>query len=125
MKAEVARKLEEKAQIVAGNYSKPRELNVTNEIFEVRKIKPLTDTTAEVVFLKTATTGAVKLAVAFFYYVPYQGGTWFHFFVSYNHLNSLERLRETLDKCEEYNYRQSQCIGAREASQGAEVRSKP
>ena len=112
MKAEVSRKLEESAQKTAEMYSQVRGLNPTAEIFTVRKVKPLTETTAAVVYVKTPQKEGHehkrKLALAFFFYVPSDGGNWLHMFVSYNHIHSLKRLEEMLEKVEEYNHRENQ-----------------
>ena len=127
MKAERSRQLEDTATEVAANYSKRRDLNPTAEVFEVRKVKPLSETTAAVVYLKTATEKVVrrKLALAFFYWVPSgPQGKWLHMFISYNHLNSLERMRELLDTVEEYNHGQNQRKPTPEESETAQVRDQ-
>ena len=104
MKRQVSQKLEETVNYVAEMYSKVRDLNVSNETFHPHATEVLSETTAAVVFKKLPTR---KLALAYFFYVPSNGGKWLHMFVSYNHLRGLNRLSEMLQIMETYNHKQN------------------
>jgi len=101
MKKDVARKLDKKAYEIAENFSKTdREFNVNNEIFEVKKIKPLSESTGIVLFKKSSG----KYAVAFCYYISMSGGIWRYFFPTYDHIFGMESVRDFLSLVEDKNY---------------------
>lgn len=101
MKKELAISLYASVQEVARVFSNPnREKNYTNEIFEFEQIRPLSDTTAAIVFRKN--TG--KKAVAFFYYVNSGMGKWMYFFPSDSHILGMEHFGMMKQEAEEFNY---------------------
>ena len=101
MKKVVALALKKSAEKVAFNFSRPdREKNVNNEVFTVKSIHPLSESTAYVQFQKN--TG--KIGVAFFYYVNTRGGRWYYFFPTYDHCVGAEKLRDVLHDIEQENF---------------------
>ena len=101
MNKEVAKKLDKKAYEIAENFSKVnREFNVNNEKFEVKKIKPLSESTGIVLFKKSSG----KYAVAFCYYINMSGGIWQYFFPTYDHIFGMESVRDFLSLVEDKNY---------------------
>lgn len=98
---QMAAKLKNKAEEVARRFSNPaRQLNSNNETFEVGIIKPLSETVAVVFFNKN--TG--KKAVAVFYLVNYDGGSWFYFFPTDSHVLGFRKLEKVLQDVEELNF---------------------
>jgi len=74
---DVAVKLKEKAEAIAQRYSDPsRQHNGNAEAFLVEVIKPLSDTTASVTFLKSSG----KRALAFFQWINMGEGFWAYSF---------------------------------------------
>jgi hypothetical protein len=101
MKKEVAIKLKKKADEIAENYSRPnREFNVGNEIFEVQKIEPLSESTAIVLLKKSSN----KYAVAFCYLINMNGGTWRYFIPTYDHCIGMESVKPLLAAVEKTNF---------------------
>jgi len=102
MKKSIALSLREKADRVAFNFSRPdREKNVMQEIFQVKSIHPLSESTAYVQFKKN--TG--KIGIAFFYHINMAGGTWQYFFPTYDHCVGAEKLRDVLHSVEQENFK--------------------
>ena len=100
MKKTVALTLSKKAKEVAWNFSQPRELNPTNETFELKEIIPLSETTAYAKFLKSSG----KLAVAFFYFLNNQGGHWEYFFPTDSHIIGMSCMNSVLREVERHNF---------------------
>lgn len=98
----IAQKLQAKSVTIARNFSNPdREHNGNGETFAVRKIIPLSETTAAVTFNKN--TG--KIAIAFCYYINQSGGQWQYFFPSDSHLMGMKKVEPILDEIEKHNFR--------------------
>ena len=103
MQKELAKLLELKAAEVAKNYSNPdREYNYNKEIFEVKEIKPLSENTAAVYFLKQPSG---KLAMAFFFYVVNGNGWWGYFFPTDSHVLGMGIVGRCLWEVEQHNYK--------------------
>ena len=101
MRKVLALKLREKAEKIAYNFSRPdREKNVSKEIFTVKKIEPLSESTAIVHFQKN--TG--KVGIAFCYWIYMNGGQWEYFFPTYDHCVGAEKIREILHSVEVDNF---------------------
>jgi hypothetical protein len=101
MKKEVALKLNKKAYEIAEKFSNVnREFNVNNEKFEVKKIKPLSESTGIVLFKKSSE----KYAVAFCYYINMSGGMWQYFFPTYDHVFGMEAVKDFLSLVEDKNF---------------------
>ena len=102
MKAEIRRALREKVNKVAADFSRPdRDKNYSNEIFHLRKIYTLSEVSACVVFDKKPTN---LVAVAFFYHLNQGAGRWEYYFVSYQHLQNIDRVLDLLYKAEQHNF---------------------
>ena len=100
MKKHIAIKLRERAEDVAFMFSMPdRKQNITEESFTLSDIKPLSDATAVVTYLKN--TG--KKACAFFYYL-YTYDKWNYFFPTDSHILGMEKFGETKLDVESQNY---------------------
>jgi hypothetical protein len=101
MKKLLALKLKEKADQIAYNFSRPdRDKNVFNEVFEVKKIHPLSESTAIIEFQKN--TG--KVGIAFCYWINMRGGMWQYFFPTYDHCVGAEKIRDILHGIEIDNF---------------------
>lgn len=101
MKKEIASKLSLKAKEVASKFSRTdRQGNFNSETFSVHDIKPLSEYTACVYFLKN--TG--KQGVAFFYYINQGDGYWQYFFPSDSHILGMEKFGELKMKVEFDNW---------------------
>ena len=102
MQADRKRKLRAKADEVARNFSRTdREKNYAKETFHVRKMYVLSEVSACVVYDKTPTN---MVAVAFFYWLNQGPGRWESFFVTYQHLQNLDRVMDLLYKAEQHNF---------------------
>jgi len=101
MRKDLAIRLKARADEIASNFSKPdRERNFNKETFDVAEIRPLSDTTATVIFRKN--TG--KLALAFLYWLNATGGRWEYFFPTDSHVAGMESIRPLLQEIERANY---------------------
>lgn len=102
MRKEFAKKLLEKANEVATNYSNPdRTYNNQNESFMLSEVIPMSEYTALVVYVKN--TG--KKAVAFFYCVPSKE-YWSYFFLTSGHLCAFsQKVIDTYQKTEVENFK--------------------
>ncbi len=102
LKAELKRSLRSKVDEVAQNFSRTdREKNFNNEAFHLRKIYPLSEVSACVVFDKRPT---YMVAVAFFYWINQGKGRWEYYFITYQHLQNLDRVADLLYKAEQHNF---------------------
>lgn len=99
----MARQLKGKANHVASMFSeKSRGGNHAGETFHVDRIDILSETTAVVTFNKEPTG---KKAAAFFYFIgSHRQPRWEYFFVTYNHLAGLERVKDVLFEVEQHNF---------------------
>tara|TARA_R100000152_G_C6776657_1_gene205946 strand:- start:1498 stop:1824 length:327 start_codon:yes stop_codon:yes gene_type:complete len=101
MKKSLALKLKDKADEIAFNFSRTdRDRNFNNEQFFVKKILPLSESTA-VVYLEKNTG---KVGIAFCYWINMKGGMWQYFFPTYDHCVGAEKLREILHEIEVDNF---------------------
>jgi hypothetical protein len=104
MRVDMARQLKGKAASVAKTFSdKTRGGNHAGETFNVERIDILSETTAVVTFNKEPTK---KKAAAFFYFIAsHKQPRWEYFFVTYNHLAGLERIKDVLYEIEQHNFK--------------------
>ncbi len=101
MKKALALALREKAEQIAFNFSRhDRDKNVYNEQFTVKKIQPLSESTAIIHFQKN--TG--KVGIAFCYWINMKGGMWQYFFPTYDHCVGAEKIRDILHGIEIDNF---------------------
>ncbi len=101
MKKEFALKLSSCAKNVAEMFSNPnREYNTTKEIFELKEITPLSESTAIAIYLKN--TG--KKAFAFFYLVK---DKWVYFFPKESHIVGMAKLSKYHQEIEEHNFKKN------------------
>lgn len=109
MKDAMVKSLVAECRRLAMNYSLPktqRPNNVMNETYHLKRenIIVLGEKTAAVVFEKTREDApGIQKAVALLFHVGHQGGTWLHLFVSYDHLNGMERVKDILYDIEQQN----------------------
>jgi hypothetical protein len=102
MQKDRAKLLRQAAKQMGVNFSRSDREKNPGERFAVAKIVPLSDASAAVFYRKTP---GKKLALAWFYWLNRTvNPTWQGFFLSYNHLTSLERLKEMLDWIETENF---------------------
>lgn len=102
MQTGMAKSLKRKAHEVAELFSSPRGGNTLNETFVVKNIVILSEATAAVVFHKEPTR---KQAVAWFYHLnSRRKPRWEYFFITYQHLASLERVSGLLHEVEQFNF---------------------
>ena len=102
MKKELAIKLKEKAEAIAFAFSnKDRAGNVhAQETFTVNSIKPLSESTALIEFMKDS--GKVGIAMA--YHINQGGGKWNYFFPTYDHCVGMEQVKPELLSAEQKNF---------------------
>jgi hypothetical protein len=106
MRKDLVISLTKKAQEIADNFSnKERPNNQNKEVFIVAGIKPLSETTAEITFMKN--TG--KLAIAFAYHINMNGGEWKYFFPTESHIIGMQRMSACLYTIDEHNFKQNGC----------------
>lgn len=70
------------------------------ETFEVEHIKPLSEDTACVIYLKSSG----KRALAFFYYMNSSNARWMHFFPTDSHLLGMSQVAAAKQLVEEQNF---------------------
>lgn len=98
--------LNSKAQQIANDFSNPtRTGNQNKEVFCVMGVKPLSESTAVITFMKN--TG--KLALAFAYFVNAKGGYWSYFFPTESHAIGMQKFQPELTKIDQYNFKQNGC----------------
>ena len=101
MKKDVAIKLKKKAEDIAKEFSNvDREFNISNETFKIKKVEPLSEYTAIVLFKKSSE----KYAIAFCYYINMSGGIWRYFFPTYDHCIGMESVKGLLASVEKKNF---------------------
>lgn len=106
MRKELVYELHAKAEQIAMVFSNPnREHNNNKETFAVIGIKPKSETTAVILFMKN--TG--KLALAFAYYLNQSGGKWQYFFPTESHIIGMGKVANSLNSVDEYNFKKNGC----------------
>jgi len=106
VKRVVANKLQEKAEVFCENFSRTdREYNHNNETFSLKKITPLSESTAVAIAEKD--TG--KVALAFFYClkVNSQEPDWRYFIPTESHIYGMKKLTAILHRVEQINFPQN------------------
>ena len=102
MKKDLVHKLKDKANEIAEMFSRQdRQFNFNKETFQIKEIKPLSESTAVVYFVKEPTN---KIGLAFLYWINGSGGRWQYFFPTYDHCIGMERVKEELFVVEESNF---------------------
>ncbi len=100
MKQVLITELKKKGEEVALIYSNPsRAMNINKETFVLEEIRPLSETTAIMLFKKN--NG--KKAMSFAYYV---NGRWLDFFPSESHAIGMQRMAQELLSVDEFNVRE-------------------
>jgi hypothetical protein len=106
MNKELVKKLYQKAEEIATNFSNPeRQNNFNKERFMVVGIEPLSETTAAITFLKNTN----KLALAFAYYINSNQPHWDYFFPKESHIYGMQKLSQCLGKIEHHNFSKNGC----------------
>jgi len=106
MKKKLVYELHAKAEQIAKMYPNPnREHNNNNETFAVMGIKPKSETTATILFMKSSG----KLALAFAYYINQNGGKWQYCFPTESHIIGMCKVANSLTSVDEYNFKKNGC----------------
>jgi len=105
MNKQLVMALKVKSREIATNFSNPnREFNHNHETFKVEEIIPLSEKTALTIFNKSSG----KKAIAFLYYVNYNGGQWSYFIPTESHVYGMSKVQTYLQQIEEHNIKQNE-----------------
>ena len=102
MKAEICAELQMEAEQLAEVYTNKAPKNTSGIVYEVERVRPLSDTTGAVVMMKS--NG--QRAVFWFHYITKRGKReWRWLTVTYDHLYGMNRLIQLMYEVEGMNFK--------------------